>query len=436
MSKPPLANRRSALLVALIGCSASFVHGPARAQPEPPPPGLLDDAPASEPARPAETHPLRRARDALLDAGDAAAALRPAEQLVERADAVSDPAYPRDLVRLGVALSLLGEHEAAEQRFLAAADAIRAAEGEFALALVEPYRALGQGYVRERRFVEAIAALEQAQHVSQRNLGLFTIAQTAVIDDLTTAYLGLGDVVTAARLQRERLDNAVRQFGERDPRTVPFRYELARYYDQSRLRGAARQQYEHVLEALEPLGDEAALLEPLRQLLRIELRLRDRDEARVRIASILDGGAEVCVIERARSLAALGDFALARDGELEAARAHYAEAYALLADAADERARLFDQPQILDFVAPLTAVDRGERSRPYAWGTIVLRFDVEPDGRARNISVVSAEPDGLVDAAYVRRIGEAHFRPRIVAGEPARTADVRYTHYFRYYVRR
>src|SRR5690606_40150148 len=94
--------------------------------------------------------------------------------------------------------------EAAERRYFEAADTIRAAEGEFALGLVEVYRALGRSYIQERRFVEAITALEQAQHVSQRNLGLFNVAQADLIDDLTTAYLGLGDTATARDLQLER----------------------------------------------------------------------------------------------------------------------------------------------------------------------------------------------------------------------------------------
>ena len=126
--------------------------------------------------------------------------------------------------------------------------------------------------------------------------------------------------------------------------------------------------------------------------------------------------------------------ALARDNDLGAAVAHYGEAWVLLADAPDERERLLGRPEMLDFIAPLTAVDRRTSTRPYAWGTIVLRFDVGADGRARGVTVVSAEPAGLVDAAYVRRIREAHFRPRIVDGQPAPTEDVRYTHYFRYYV--
>lgn len=434
-------NRRSSRTPFVLVATLSISAWPAAAQvPTEAPPNLsdlLDPAPLAEPEvdDAGTDDPLRRARDALLAAGDASAARPPAEELVGRPDASSDPRYADDLVRLGVILTLLGEFDAAERRYFEAADVIRDAEGEFALDLVDVYRALGRSYIRERRFVEAITALEQAQHVSQRNLGLFNETQAGLIDDLTTAYLGLGDIETAGRLQRERLDNVVRRFGEDDPRVVPYRYGLARYYEQSRLRGAAREQYEAALETLEPLGDEAALLEPLRRLLRIDVQLRDRDTARQRIVEILERRPDLPALERALSLTALGDFALARENDLATAAARYAEAWTLLADMPDERGRLLGRPEMLDFVAPLTAVDRGTSPRrPYAWGTIVLRFDVGADGRARNATVVSAEPAGLVETAYVNRIRQAHFRPRIVDGKPATTENVRYSHYFRYYV--
>ena len=63
--------------------------------------------------------------------------------------------------------------------------------------------------------------------MSQRNLGLFNVEQAPLIDDITTAYLGIGDTVEARRMQLERLDNAVRRFGADDPRVIPFRYQLA-----------------------------------------------------------------------------------------------------------------------------------------------------------------------------------------------------------------
>src|SRR5690606_884334 len=348
--------RGALVLVAALSISAWPAAALTQPQPLPSQPDLLD-APPPAPTGDVED-PLRRARDALLAAGDAAAALPPAQELVDRPDAADSPRYPDDLVRLGVIHTMLGDFEAAERRYFEAADTIRAAEGEFALGLVEVYRALGRSYIQERRFVEAITALEQAQHVSQRHLGRFNVAQADRIDALPTAYLGRGDTATARDLQLERLANAVRRFGEDDPRVVPYRYGLARYYEQSRLRGAAREQYEAALEALEPLGDEVALLEPLRRLLRIELQLRDRDAARDRIAAILARRPDLPAVEKARSLVALGDFALARDGDRAAAERRYAEAHALLAEAPAERERLLGRPEMLDFVAPLTAVDR------------------------------------------------------------------------------
>jgi TonB family protein len=80
-------------------------------------------------------------------------------------------------------------------------------------------------------------------------------------------------------------------------------------------------------------------------------------------------------------------------------------------------------------------VDRNVRSRPYAWGSIVLEFDVSADGRVAEVRTVSANPPELVDTAYTRRVRETHFRPKLVAGEPAPTEDVRLTHYLRLYVR-
>jgi len=434
MSRPKGPSDRGAL--ALVASLSIAWPAAALTQPEVPPnlADLVETAPVEPEGGGADADPLRRARDALLAAGDASAALRPAQDLVAQPDAVSGPRYADDLLRLGVIHTMLDQFEDAERRYFEAIDAIRSAEGEFSLALVDAYRALGRSYIDERRFIEAITALEQAQHVSQRNLGIFNVAQAELIDDMTTAYLGLGDVVTAGRLQRERLENAVRRFGEDDPQIVPYRYGLARYYEQSRLRSAAREQYRAAIAALEPLGDDAALLEPLRRLLRIDLQLRDGDAARARIAEILERRPDLPAVEKARALVALADFALARDDDRAGAAARYAEAYSLLADAPAERERLLGSPQMLDFVAPLTAVDRNASRRPYAWGTVVLRFDVGADGRARDVSVVSAEPPGFVESAYVGRIREAHFRPRIVDAAPVPTDGVRYTHYFRYYV--
>src|SRR5690606_2672759 len=103
----------------------------------------------------------------------------------------------------------------------------------------------------------------------------------------------------------------------------------------------------------------------------------------------------------ARSLVALGDFALARDGDRAAAERRYAEAHALLAEAPAERERLLGRPEMLDFVAPLTAVDRAASPRPYAGGTTELRL-----GGGAGGARASARPAGdarLGRAAAARR---------------------------------
>jgi hypothetical protein len=92
---------------------------------------------------------------------------------------------------------------------------------------------------------------------------------------------------------------------------------------------------------------------------------------------------------------------------------------------------------MIDFIAPLNAVDRNTRSRPYAWAQIQLNFNVSPDGLPSNVTIVGLRDDQEptpIQSQYNRRLRETHFRPRLVAGNPVLTANVKSTHYFRYYL--
>src|SRR5690606_18397017 len=186
-----------------------------------------------------------------------------------------DADYASVLVALGLILTELREFDDAETSFLQGIDLLREADGEFSIRLVEPYHLLGRSYIKAGRFPEAITALEQAQHISQRNLGLFNVEQAGLIDDITTAYLGLGNTVEARRMQLERLDNAVKRFGADDPRVFAFRYQLADYYQRSRMQMSAREQYEQVLKSQEAqVGtSHPELLRPLRQLVKVDLAM-------------------------------------------------------------------------------------------------------------------------------------------------------------------
>jgi tetratricopeptide (TPR) repeat protein len=382
----------------------------------------------------------RRYRDAMIDSRDFSAALKPATEAVAMQAKTRDADYPADLTTLARVQAELGQIDKAEANYLAAISAVEAAEGEFSLKLLSPYRGLGRSYIRAGRYPEAITTLQTARELSQRSLGLFNVEQSPLLDDITTAYLGLGDTREAQRLQIERLDNAIKRFGATDQRVIPFRYHLADYYERSRLPTSARDQYTEVLKTQESLlgSSHPSLLAPLRQVVHIDL-LTDQtqhSEARTRLASVLEQNPSTDPVERGLALATLGDWAVVA-GDTDAARAYYQQAWTALSQKPDfDVAGAFAKPEMIDFVAPLSSVDRGERSKPYAWAEIEFKLDVGADGSPSNVHVVHHEGAQRwpKEADYSRRVRETHFRPRIVAGEPVATDNVEFTHYFRVYV--
>ena len=428
----------SALLLAF---AAALFAGRALAQqtsapaPAPAARGVLDDSDDQSARLPS----LRSARDTLMGISDFNAALNPALAAVEEHEKTPDPDYPKDLLALARIQTEVGELENAEGNYLKAIELLEAAEGEFSITLVDPYRALGRSYIKAARYPEAITTLEEAQHISQRNLGLFNVEQAGLIDDITTAYLGIGDTVEARRMQQERLDNAMKRFGADDPRVIPFRYQLADYYQRSRLPGSARQQYEAALKSQETNhgSSDPELLSPLRQLVRMDILLAQGEEAEAhsRLVAILGENANIDPAERGLSLALLGDWEIVT-GNLASANAYYKQAWESLGSKPDANvAEFFATPAMLDFIAPLSPVDRGTQSKPYSWAEMVFSFDVSADGRPFNVEIVGRQPPLTpLESRYTRRLRETHFRPRLVAGEPVATDDVRFKHYFRFYV--
>ncbi len=347
----------------------------------------------------------------------------------------SNDADARALIALGAVQADLLEFAAAEVTYLRGIEHLTEAHGEFAPILIDPYRGLAQVYVRSGRSLEALTVLEHAQHISQRNYGLFNVVQTIILDEMSEAYVTAGDTRSAQDIQQERLNIGLRRFGEDDLDLIPFRYHLAEYYALSRMHGRAREQYEDVIEIQEShlvrySGD---LLKPLRELVRIDILSGNSSSARRRLQEILELGEAIPAMERARSLAVLGDWALT-NGQLATGLSHYRDADAVLAGDEGSRAvELFSSPALINFIPPPSPVDRTGGSAPYEWGAISADFEISAEGRARNVQIVAATPPGLMDARYRARLMESYFRPRLVAGEPIATPHVRFTHQFRYF---
>ena len=337
-------------------------------------------------------------------------------------DSISGSGGGEELVERARLQTELAEYEDAQGSYLAGIDRLIEANGEYSPTLIEP--------------LEAITVLQQAQHISQRNFGLLNLEQTALLDEMSRAYLAIGDTVEAQNIQRRRLTLAQRRFGEDDPRVIPFHNQLADYYDLSRMRVHARDQYEAVLAVQrENFGEsDGRLLIPLSELVRIDIQLGDPSAARRRLLRVLESSENATPLEIANALAILGDWELARR-RVEAALPYYRDAYATLA-AEDPvaAAEYFEAPRFVDFVPPPSPVDLRGNEAPYAWGSITARFRVSAEGAASDIAIVEATPRGLMDSAYAQRLASASFRPRLLDGEPAETSGITYRHEFRYFI--
>ncbi|NJO24958.1 MAG: tetratricopeptide repeat protein, partial [Bacteroidia bacterium] len=90
-----------------------------------------------------------------------------------------ETAYPADLAALGLVQAELRRIDNALTNLIEAIDIVETAEGEYSVTLVEYYRGLGRTYIKAGQYQQAIVSLEQAQHISQRNLGLFNVEQAA-----------------------------------------------------------------------------------------------------------------------------------------------------------------------------------------------------------------------------------------------------------------
>ena len=354
---------------------------------------------------------------------------------------VATPAYSANdeeaqaLIELGAVQTELAEFDSAERSYLDGIERLIDAYGELAPILIDPYRGLARVYLRDGRHAEAVTVLEHAQHITDRNFGLFSTEQSVILNELSRTYEDAGDTRSAQEIQQERLAIGRRRHGQDDLDVIPYHYDLAAYYELSRMRAKAREQYEAVIEIQESHFDRysAELLKPLRGLIRIDMLSGNSSPARRRLEDILELGTDISALERAQSLAVLGDWALSY-GQLETGLSRYRDAYANLAtDDAATAAALFASPALINFIPPPSPVDRTKGINAYAWGTVSAVFEITADGRARNVEIVSATPPGLMDARYRRRLMESYFRPRLVAGEPAATRQVRFTHDFRYF---
>ena len=380
-------------------------------------------------------------RDRYSQSGDLPAAQAAALEVVSRVEAESG-AKAQQLYEPLLALARIhrdmGNDGEAEIAFRRVIDIARARQGKRSPDLIVPYQELARTFMDAERFDDALTTLEQARSISRRNFGLFNMGQTQLFDDLTRAHLGLNETAKAQQIQEEKVTLAVRNYGAKDARLAPYREGLADYYQRSRLKVAAREEHRkalHIYAQLTP-PDLAGELRTLKNILRLNFILLGDEDEYLRIAELLNDP-RISNLERAETLALLGDFYAVRVKDQSQAQRYWADAYRLADTLAPEEADelAFNKPHILDFVAPLNAVDqRTSRRKRFAWGKLDAVFGVNADGQAVDVQIEMDPPVPRLAQRYQERLAATHYRPRIVDGVPVATARVRLTHAYRYFV--
>ena len=125
------------------------------------------------------------------------------------------------------------------------------------------------------------------------------------------------------------------------------------------------------------------------------------------------------MLQIAEVLRDLGDWNVAFS-KVGARGDEYRQSWAILADlenGEDLQRRWFREP---DYVLRENPSTRGlaDPGDPGAMpGHVLVIFDVLPNGRTANVSVVESEPQGLKDESAARSIARSRFRPRMEDGE-------------------
>ncbi len=426
----------------------------APADPAPADPTLADDANAARQA--ARTRFLR-----LLSEGRNDEAARAGEELVALTRAQFGDGSIRlaaPLTNLGTARLRAGQLPAAEASYKAAVELIEGREGILALRLVPPLTGLGETYTRAGQYADAAAAYERALRVNQVNEGIYNTDQIPIRDGLSESYLGLQDLDKANFHQEAQIQVTTRRVGSDSATLGPVLAKLGRWYERSGQPERARFTYQKAARLIEAEQgkDSPALVDSLlaigdtyraQALLPADpdssespLGLLPLSSAMYRRAlEILERQDPPDAARRGRAYVGLGDLYMLW-GRRATAQLAYGRAWEALADPAlaATRDEYFDAPVRLMGPEPPRLYPRSVATRPPADqgallpGTVSVRYGVDAQGKAVDVTLLESDPPGLVDDAVVAAVRGALFRPRHADGAPVPATGIVYQHAFRY----
>ncbi len=330
----------------------------------------------------------------------------------------------------------------AEKTYRRSIQLVTELEGFLSPRLVNPYVGLGIAYNRGEQFEQAREAFATALRLNHVNDGFYNPEQIKIRDGLTESHIGLGEIGDANFQQESQLSISRRRHGDRSLETLPAMYKLGRWYERSG-------QYEEAVSLFQSArriakaGYGAGSLE----LVDAYTGLAGAYESQGVLSSaagalkkgleIIDAQPEPDTVRRGQLLVKLGDIYMS-NAKVNTAGSYYSDAWRTLSQSdpgLDERDRYFDSPTRISGI-PLSRLRYARGAKRGAAGLkdgyLVVSFDVDSGGRARNIKIIEADPPGLLENRITRLIAGYWFRPRHTDGQPVLATSQLLTHEFKY----
>jgi len=396
---------------------------------------------AAEPAP--ETMALARGRydqaidNALYDEAANAAKLYIGELL-------RDPNHERlewghALNRLGRAQHLSGEYDAAVENYMLSIEVIESETNRLDPLLIDPLLGLSRTLKDAENHTAAVTAYKRLLHVQQVNHGLHTLELGESLNDLSEIYFRLGDNQRANALQQSYMSVYNSNYPGDDLQKLPALYSRADMQYKTGHMIDAQLSYRRIISMIERAdGTQSLYLLPaiyrLSELLQNN-RIKDGIDGSlvarrylrraVYIAEKSDGASN---LERADSYIALGDYLSLRTGNRRAVMRYYYSAWQeLVADDSliEERHARFGSPTLLNDLPPFATpamrslILLSHIQTEDAFGRLIVRYDVDSNGRPLNIELIEGDPTGVWDPIVVDHVDRFIFRPAFKDGEPA-----------------
>ncbi len=342
--------------------------------------------------------------------------------------------------------------------------------------LIVPLTLLGDALGGQQKYQQALAAYEQAGHITRITDGLHSTEQVGIVYREADTYASMGKVDKANDRQEYAYEVLVRQYGQFSPALVPGLFRLAAWYDRTFNLFAARNLYERAVQILSRTNGEndPSLIPALRGLAKtyrderfppyrvaepqegfsvsgdtvspamagnnvVVNRFGTGETALVYVVKITESNPDAKPLDVALAELDLADWYLLFDKPARAVPV-YVHARQLMRERAgmseEEIAAYFGRPTPLYLPvpgdpAPPPLASRGEATP----GFVEVGYSVDAEGVVTDVKTIASAPEGLMDMKVRHGVHVARFRPRFDGDTPVATPDQSYRHTFIYYPR-